>query len=148
MTAAALSLLAGAAIVVQNALMTAMAARGLGLTGALLCNSVVGVTLLIVVVLAQGGPAVALTALARAEVWFLAPGILGTLFVFASLHGYRHQGATATIVLLVAGQLATGLALDAAGVTGGGRSLTPDRLLGVVLLLAGVFLVVRSRDLA
>jgi hypothetical protein len=38
MTASTLPLLAGAAVVIQNAVMTTMAARDLEITGALVCN--------------------------------------------------------------------------------------------------------------
>jgi bacterial/archaeal transporter family-2 protein len=73
------------------------------------------------------------------------PGLLGTAFVFASLYGYRHMGATTTIVLIVAAQLTTGVLFDAFGLTGEARTPNVVRFLGVLLLFAGAFLVVRAR---
>ena len=144
MLAPALSLLAGTAIVVQNAVMVAMAARGIGLTGALLFNSLVGVSLLIAIEAGRGGTGFASALLAQARPWFVLPGLLGTLFVFASLYGYRHQGATATIVLIVAAQLAAGLLFDALGVTAAARPPSAERLVGIALVLAGAVLVLRD----
>ena len=92
---------------------------------------------------ARHGPAFALDLLPRARLWFLLPGLLGTFFVFASLYGYRHQGASATIVLVVAAQLVTGLALDGMGFTGAARPIAPPTLIGAALLLLGTALVVR-----
>lgn len=146
MIAVVLALAAGAAIVVQNAIMTAMAARGLGLTGALVFNSLVGAAVLVVLEAVRSGPAFAHDFLVHARVWFVLPGLLGTLFVFASLYGYRHQGATATIVLILSAQLLAGLLLDRLGFTGGGRPLAAHRLLGIALVVAGAALVLGNRD--
>ncbi len=44
--------------------------------------------------------------------WTLIPGLLGCIFVFASISGYQNVGAAATIAVLVANQLIGGLALD------------------------------------
>ncbi|WP_167858583.1 DMT family transporter [Methylobacterium nonmethylotrophicum] len=149
--AALLCLVAGAALVVQNALMGAMAARGAGLTGALLCNSLVGLSLLGLVEAWRSGPGFPLRLIERAEPWFLLPGLLGTLFVAASLYGYRQQGATVTVALVVAGQLAAGIAGDAAGLTGRRVGVNPDSSLGwetwlgAALLLAGAVLILRGR---
>jgi transporter family-2 protein len=138
-----LTLLGGCAIAVQNAVMVAMTGRGLGLTAALLVNSTVGITLLAVIEYARLGPSFADEIIRRVEWWFLLPGLLGTLYVFASLYGYRHQGAATTIALIVAAQLIAGLALDAFGFRGETVPVTPERLIGVVLLLAGAALVMR-----
>lgn len=148
--AALLCLVAGAALVVQNALMGAIVARGTGLTGALLCNSLVGLSLLGLVEVWRSGPAFPLRLIERAEPWFLVPGLLGTLVVAASLYGYRQQGATVTVALVVAGQLAAGIAGDAAGLTGrpgaqGHGTLGPETWIGAALLVAGAVLILRGR---
>jgi transporter family-2 protein len=140
-----LAIVGGAALVVQNALMVTIARGGVSLTGALFVNSAVGLFLLGMIETWRGGPGFAIDLAGRAQYWFLLPGILGTAFVFASLYGYRHQGAATTIVLVVAAQLVTGLAFDAAGLTGTARAITAERIVGVALLFAGAFLVVRGR---
>jgi transporter family-2 protein len=140
-----LAIVGGAALVVQNAIMVTIARSGVSLTGALFVNSAVGLLLLGLIETWRGGPGFAIDLAARAQYWFLLPGILGTAFVFASLYGYRHQGAATTIVLVVAAQLVTGLAFDATGLTGTARAITAERIIGVALLFAGAFLVVRGR---
>jgi bacterial/archaeal transporter family-2 protein len=140
-----LAIVGGAALVVQNAIMAAITRSGVSLTGALFVNSLVGLTLLAIIETWRAGPTFALDLAGRAQLWYVLPGLLGTAFVFASLYGYRHMGATTTIVLIVAAQLTTGLLFDAAGLTGASRALTLERVLGVLLLFAGAFLVVRAR---
>ncbi len=56
---------------IQNAVMGAIVARGTGLTGALLCNSLVGLSLLGLVEVWRSGPAFPLAPGERAEPWFL-----------------------------------------------------------------------------
>ncbi|WP_162561403.1 DMT family transporter [Methylobacterium terrae] len=146
--AALLCLVAGAALVLQNALMGAIVARGTGLTGALLCNSLVGLSLLGLVEAWRSGPAFPLRLIERAEPWFLVPGLLGTLVVAASLYGYRQQGATVTVALVVAGQLAAGIAGDAAGLTGRRGALGVETWIGAALLVAGAVLILRGRGAA
>ncbi|QRE74480.1 DMT family transporter [Methylobacterium aquaticum] len=143
--AALLCLVAGAALVVQNALMGAIVARGTGLTGALLCNSLVGLSLLGLVEVWRSGPAFPLRLAERAEPWFLVPGLLGTLVVAASLYGYRQQGATVTVALVVAGQLTAGIAGDAMGLTGRKGGLGPETWIGAALLVGGAVLILRGR---
>jgi bacterial/archaeal transporter family-2 protein len=140
-----LAIVGGAALVVQNAIMASIARSGVSLTGALFVNSAIGLCLLGMIESWRAGPGFAIDLAGRAQWWFILPGLLGTAFVFASLYGYRHQGAATTIVLIVAAQLATGLAFDAAGLTGTARAITAERMIGVALLFAGAFLVVRSR---
>jgi transporter family-2 protein len=142
-SAVVLALAAGASLALQYTIMLAVMERGIGAVSALLINSLVGLVLLVGIETARLGPSFALDLLARARLWFLLPGLLGTFFVFASLYGYRHQGAATTIVLVVAGQLVMGLALDGMGLTGAARPIAPHTLIGVALLLLGTALVVR-----
>jgi hypothetical protein len=55
----------------------------------------------------------------------------------------KHQGAAATIVLVVAAQVVTGLVLDAMGLTGAARPIGAQTRLGAALLVCGAVLVVR-----
>lgn len=142
-TAILLTILGGCAIAVQNAVMVAMTGRGLALTAALLVNSTVGITLLAVIEYSRLGPSFAGEIVRRVEWWFVLPGLLGTLYVFASLYGYRNQGAATTIALIVASQLAAGLALDAFGFRGEAIPVTTERLIGIALLFVGAALVMR-----
>jgi bacterial/archaeal transporter family-2 protein len=139
-----LAIVGGAALVVQNAIMASITRSGVSLTGALFVNSLVGISLLAVIETWRA-PGFALDLAGRAQLWYVLPGLLGTAFVFASLYGYRHMGATTTIVLIVAAQLSTGVLFDALGLTGEARIPNALRILGVLLLFAGAYLVVRTR---
>jgi transporter family-2 protein len=138
-----LALAGGASLAVQYAIMVAVTERGVGFASVLLINSVVGLIVLGGIETSRGGPQFVMEILARAKPWFVLPGLLGTFFVFASLYGYKHQGAAATIALVVAAQLVTGLMLDGMGVTGAARSIGVQTLLGAAFLVTGALLVVR-----
>lgn len=133
---------AGAALAAQNLLMAGSAARVSSPLIPLALNSAVGLALLGGLLAAQGALP-DLRAAAGALGWRgLAPGVLGTFFVFASLAGYRSLGAAPTIAILVASQLVCGLAADmiAAAQSGAGRDWTQP-LIGAALLAAGAVLV-------
>jgi bacterial/archaeal transporter family-2 protein len=138
-----LALASGASLAVQYAIMLAVTTRGVSLASALLVNSLVGLVVLGAIETSRDGPRFIIEIVARAKPWFVLPGLLGTFFVFASLYGYQHQGAAATIVLVVAAQLATGLVLDGLGLTGTARPIGGETLLGAALLVTGAVLVVR-----
>lgn len=72
-------------------------------------------------------------------------GVLGAIFVGSSLFLIPRMGATAMISAFITGQLIGSLIIDHYGLLG----LTPNpiglsRLLGVFLLFAGVFLVIKK----
>jgi len=77
---------------------------------------------------------------------YLTGGLLGAVYVTTALITVRTLGAGAVTAATVTGQLATSLALDRVGAFGlAERPLSGPRLLGVALLAAGTFLVVRGR---
>ena len=72
-------------------------------------------------------------------------GILGAIFVGSSLFFIPKMGATAMIAAFVTGQLIGSVIIDHYGLLG----LTPNpvtltRILGIILLFAGLFLVIRK----
>ncbi len=79
-------------------------------------------------------------------VWmWLGGGVIGSLFVTTALIVAPKLGATWWIALIIAGQVATSLALDYFGVLGfAHRDATPSRVIGAVLLVAGVTLIGRG----
>ena len=113
MSAAAilLAIAGGAAIAIQNVLMAAVVGRGVGFTSTLIINSTIGLLVLAAIETIRSGPGFLLDIATHAKSWFVLPGLLGTFFVFAGVFGYRHLGAATTIVLIVAAQLAMGIAL-------------------------------------
>jgi len=84
---------------------------------------------------------------ARGLGWvYLTGGLLGAVYVTTALITVRYLGAGAVTAATVTGQLATSLVIDRLGVLGlESRPLSLQRLVGVVLLVAGTFLVVRGR---
>jgi transporter family-2 protein len=142
----ALPVLAGCALVAQNVVMAAMLARGHGLLFALIMNSLVGLVLLCGVALMSDSGASLTDAARRLQPWFLASGLLGTFFVFASLRSYRALGAAPTIALITAAQMVLGLLFDATGAyVIQPRALGLGAWVGAALLICGVALIVSRR---
>jgi len=76
--------------------------------------------------------------------WMWAGALLGTFVVFTITVTTPRIGTTATIGLLVAGQLAMGAIIDRYGLFGFDRiALTWPRVLGIALLAAGAALTLR-----
>jgi transporter family-2 protein len=77
--------------------------------------------------------------------YYLIGGLLGAIYVTTVLISVRTLGAGGVTAATIAGQLLMSVVLDQLGILGlAQRELTPARLLGVALLAAGVFLVVRN----
>lgn len=130
---------------IQNTLMVRITQSSSTILIAMLLNSVVGIVLFCILLMArQGGSGFA--ELSRAIHWWtVIPGLLGSFFVFASINGYQHLGAATTIAVLVASQLVGGLVLDFIRSSG-----VPLRALigpgcGALLLIVGAWLVARRQ---
>ena len=136
---------AGAGLVIQNALMTRIAAGGPALA-ALFANSAVGLVLIAGLGCWLYGPAFPAETLRHSRPYWLLPGMLGTFFVFASVTGYRDLGAAPTTAALVASQLCCGLLADGLGLTGSGRGIGAAQWLGALLLVVGALLTVQPRS--
>jgi transporter family-2 protein len=77
--------------------------------------------------------------------YYLMGGVLGAVYVTTVLVSVRELGAGGVTAATIAGQLGASVMIDRAGILGlPERELTPSRVLGIVLLAAGVFLVVRE----
>jgi len=77
--------------------------------------------------------------------YYLIGGLLGAVYVTTVLIAVRTLGAGGVTAATIAGQLTLSVVLDQLGILGlAQRELTPARVLGVALLAAGVFLVVRN----
>ena len=77
--------------------------------------------------------------------YYLIGGLLGAVYVTTVLISVRTLGAGGVTAATIAGQLTLSVVLDKVGFLGlVEREITPGRIVGVVLLAAGVFLVVRS----
>lgn len=80
----------------------------------------------------------------RAPWWALVGGLLGAVYVTVALLAVRTLGASGLTAVVITGQLAISVAIDRFGLLGVARSpVGVQRVVGVVLLVAGVVLVVR-----
>ncbi len=78
------------------------------------------------------------------EWYYLLGGILGAAYVFSALALVSEIGAGGVAAATVTGQLVTSVVLDRIGFLGLDREpITAARVLGVALLLAGTYLIVR-----
>jgi len=139
-----LGLAAGAGIPVQASLNSALRQHLGRPEWATLANFGVGFLAMAAVLVAQRAPLPSAAALARAPWWSWTGGALGAFFVFVTVVLTPRLGVTASLAVILAGQLVSALLLDRAGLLGlATREITPSRLAGVALLAAGVFLVQR-----
>ena len=77
--------------------------------------------------------------------WMLTGGLLGLLIVFTVTYAGPRIGVTATVGILMAGQLVMGAAIDRFGLFGSQRiGLHWPRVLGIVLLACGAALSLRK----
>ncbi|MER8548120.1 DMT family transporter [Mesorhizobium sp. M1169] len=71
--------------------------------------------------------------------WAWAGGVVGVIFLTASLHIAPIVGATAFVALAVCGQLVSSLLIDYFGAFGfAPKEINPLRVIGVALMVAGV----------
>ena len=76
--------------------------------------------------------------------YYLLGGVLGAAYVTTVLVTVNSIGAGGVAAATITGQLVASVAMDRLGVLGLEQTtLTPERILGVVLLLAGTYLIVR-----
>ncbi|MFE0755063.1 DMT family transporter [Inquilinus sp. NPDC058860] len=139
----ALLVSAGLCLVLQNLLMVRITLSASTVLVALVINSAVGLTALLALLLLRNGPGGVAEAVSALRPWALLPGLLGSFFVFAGILGYQRLGAAPTIAILVASQLAAGLAADQ--LKSGAQALSTQGLpiLGAILLVVGAFLIAR-----
>jgi len=81
----------------------------------------------------------------RAPTWLWIGGLMGAFIVFTITVAAPRIGTTATIGLLIAGQLGMGAVIDRFGLFGGEKiPLHAPRIIGIVLLAAGAALSLRK----
>jgi len=141
--ATGLAVAAGLAGSVQIAVMSRLGER-VGVMEAL------AVSTLLTAVLALGGLLIARRSVAGYERslhvpwWMLSGGVLSLLIVFTVTYAGPRIGTAATVGILIAGQLAMGVAIDRWGLFGSRQiALHWPRVLGIVLLAVGAALSLR-----
>jgi bacterial/archaeal transporter family-2 protein len=138
--AVALTLLAGLAGSVQVAVMGRFGDR-IGIVEALTFATCVQLTLAFAILLVARAGIGGLGGAFRTPAWMWLGGVMGLTVVVAITFAQPRIGATATIGILIAGQLAMGAAIDRFGLFGVEQiAISPARAVGIVLLGAGAAL--------
>ncbi len=137
--------LVGASLAVQVGLNATMNRHVGSPMAAAFINFAVGTMALFLIVLVTRGSVGILSQAAGAPWWAWSAGILGGLYIAASAFFGPVIGGATFLALLVAGQMFAALALDHYGLLGFPvRTLDAWRVAGVVLVIAGVFLLARK----
>ncbi len=132
----------GLAVALQPSINAKLAGKT-GLLQAATISFAVGALVLFVLALISGQGSFRRSV--EADWWQLTGGLFGAFFVTMTIVGVPRIGTTAVLALTIVAQLITGLVLDHYGVFGmRGIPIDFKRLLGVTMLLAGVFLIYRS----
>jgi bacterial/archaeal transporter family-2 protein len=136
-----LAFLGGIAVGIQSPLASLISQR-LGLLESVLIINLGGVLCAAVPLILRGGGQ--LPAWQRVPWYALGAGVFGLVIIGAVSAAIPRVGASATIILIVAGQLAVGVLIDQFGIFGTlVRPLDLFRVAGLVLVLLGAWLVVR-----
>lgn len=138
-----LAILVGAGLTIQVGMnATASAALGSPLL-ATIVNFAVGLVALALLAIGSGARVVPGSA-AAVPAWAWFGGLLGAAYVAATTVLGPRLGAAALLGLTLGGQMVAALAVDHFGVLGFPQNpVTPARLAGAALLVAGVLLVMR-----
>jgi transporter family-2 protein len=117
--------------------------KATGTFAAALVSFMVGTAVLAAIVVVSG-KAGGVAEATNVEWYYLIGGILGAAYVFTALVTVDTIGAGGVAAATITGQLTASVLLDRLGVLGLEETpLTAERLVGVALLLAGTYLVVR-----
>ncbi|MGH8853286.1 MAG: DMT family transporter [Telluria sp.] len=130
----------GVAMSVQAAVNTQLAASiGANSVVAAFVSFACGTIVLGGVALSRGGLGPTFAALADQPAWKFAGGFLGAAFVFGTVFLAPRIGLLSLIVLVIAGQLLTSMAIDHFGLIHMAmRKVSPARIIGVGIVVVGV----------
>lgn len=137
-----LTAVAGGLIALQ-APINAGLGRATGSLPAALVSFVVG-TIALTAIVVLSGRAGGLQSTFDVSWYYLLGGLLGAVYVANALIAVSTIGAGGVAAVTIAGQLSASVAIDRLGLFGLDQvPLSPERIVGVALLLAGTLLVVR-----
>jgi transporter family-2 protein len=142
--AVAATVVAGGLVAMQAPVNAALS-RVTGSLGAGAVNFAVGLAILILLTFLVGGGLAAGDDTEQLRWYYLAGGAMGVGIVVTTLITVKTLGAGGVTAATIAGQLTLSLVLDKVGFLGlSERSMSLERIIGVALLAAGVFLIVRE----
>jgi transporter family-2 protein len=130
-------------IISVQAAVNSQLAGALGANSALaaLISFAVGTVVLALVAVVRGGLGEAFAAMGSLPAWKFSGGILGAVFVFGTVFLAPRIGLLNLVVLVIAGQLLTSIAIDHFGlVQMAVRNVSPIRLAGALVMVLGVAL--------
>jgi transporter family-2 protein len=139
-----MTVVAGGLIAMQ-APINSMLGKSVGTFAAASFSFVIGTIALVLITLLVGGGFGDLGEARHLSWYYLMGGLLGAVYVTTALVAVRELGAGGVTAATIAGQLTLSLVIDQLGILGvEERAITWDRLLGVLLLAAGMLLIVRD----
>jgi bacterial/archaeal transporter family-2 protein len=142
----AVLLAAGAgALVGMQAPINSRLGKSVGSFEAATFSFLVGTVALVLILLVARGGVGGIGQIGRVPWWALVGGLLGAVYVSVALIAVRTLGATGLTAAVITGQLVISLVIDRLGLLGVAKhGVGVGRILGVVLLVAGVALIVRK----
>jgi len=143
--AAVLLTAAAGGLVALQAPINSTLGRSIGTFPAASLSFFIGLVLLTAIALTAGGGFGDLGEVRHISWYYLLGGVLGAAYVTTVLVSVRTLGAGGVTAATIAGQLAMSLVVDQLGLLGVAKQpITALRVLGVALLAAGTYLVVRD----
>src|SRR3954452_8221430 len=143
--AAVLMVVAGGFIALQAPINSGLGRHVGALQGAFV-SFVIGTLVLLVAAACAPGGLARISAVGQVSSWvYVTGGVLGAGYVTAALLSVRSLGTAGVIAGTIAGELTVAVLIDQFGWFGvTQQSITPVRVVGIVLLALGVLLVVRD----
>jgi bacterial/archaeal transporter family-2 protein len=119
--------------------------KSVGTPEAATISFLVGTLALVLILIVARGGVGGLGQIGRAPWWALVGGLLGAVYVSVALVAVRTLGASGLTAVVIGGQLVISVVIDRFGLLGVAKqAVGAQRILGLVLLVAGVALVVRK----
>ncbi len=139
-----LTVFAGGLVALQ-APINSILGKAVGTFAAASVSFVVGTIVLVVITVLVGGGFGDVGEARHLSWYYLTGGILGAVYVTTVLVAVRSIGAGGVAAATIAGQLSMSLVIDQLGFLGvDERTITWDRVLGVLMLAVGTLLIVRD----
>jgi len=139
-----LTVFAGGLIAMQ-APINSMLGKSVGTFAAASVSFVVGTVALVLITVLVGGGFGDLGEARHLSWYYLMGGVLGAIYVTTALVAVRELGAGGVTAATIAGQLTLSLVIDQLGILGVDKQpITWERVVGVLLLALGTFLIVRD----
>ena len=138
-----LVILVGSAMALQGTVNSQLRAQW-DVTAATLMSAAVSLIVSLAIWGLAGAPVPERDKLFGISPWLLSGGVFGTFIVFISAIAYTRLSVSMALGLLLVGQFFTALFIDATGFLGMPKvPVTPERILGFVLVVAGAILLRR-----